>query len=79
MPLMHIERNNMNYVVTEDSITVVLEGNIYTVYKYDDTYSELKQALESGKNESKIKDIYYKRYVDSAKSLLGEIAKKNGG
>lgn len=79
MLLMHIERDNMNYVVTEDSISFVLEGNIYTVYKYDDAYSELKQALESGGNESRIKSIYYKRYIDSAKSLLGEIAKKNGG
>lgn len=64
------------YIKTEDSLSFLMNGEIYMVTKDDDRYKELSKALESEKDDETLKEIYYRRFVKDAKSLLSSLGQK---
>lgn len=64
------------YVTTEDSISFLIEGEVYMVTKDDDRYTELSKALEDGKDEETLREIYYQQFIKDAKELLSSLGQK---
>lgn len=66
----------MTYIKTEDSISFLIEGEIYMVTKDDDRYNKLSKALDGGGDEEVLRSIYYEQFVKDAKSLLSSLGQK---
>lgn len=62
----------MTYITTENSITFIVDGEMFVCTSDDYRYEKIKSALEEG-NEKKAKTIYNSMVVNSAKRLLNGI------
>ena len=53
----------MTYIKTEDSLSFLVNGEMYMVTKEDNRYEELCEALRGNENEEVLMDIYYKQLL----------------
>lgn len=63
----------MKYVISENSSTFIINGEVYMVTKDDERFYALNKALKDDKNEEYIKKIYYDKYIKDAKKILDNL------
>jgi hypothetical protein len=60
----------MKYIITDNSIMVVIQGTTMVADKSHPRFDEIKKTIESGGTEIDIIYLLHKEIIDQAKNLL---------